>query len=73
MQEQIQTSGVHLPFEIDKDIHTIISENEDDDSPFMKLMREEPEASTSKTNGLKISPHDYAVLLITGIQVCICL
>ena len=38
MQKQIQTSGVHLPSEIVKDIHTIMSENEDDASPFMKLM-----------------------------------
>ena len=38
VQEQIQTSGVHLPSEIVKDIHTIMSENEDGASPLMKLM-----------------------------------
>ena len=56
MQEQIQASGVHLPSEIVKDIHTIMSENEDDASPFMKLMWEEQTQALQKQKVSRCHP-----------------
>ena len=56
MQEQIQTSGVHLPSEIVKDIHTIMSENEDDASPLMKLLWEEQKQALQKQKVSRYHP-----------------
>ena len=56
MQEQIQTSGVHLPSEIVKDIHTIMSKSEDDASPFVKLMWEEQKQALQKQKVSRYHP-----------------
>ena len=60
MLEQIQTSGVLLPSEIVKDIHKIMSENEDDASPFMKLMWEEQKQPLQKQ---KVSSYHPMIIL----------
>ena len=56
MQGHIQTSGVHLPSEIVKAIYTIMSENEDDASPFMKLIWEEQKQAVQKQKVSRYHP-----------------
>lgn len=58
---QIQTKGVHLSSDVVEDIHSIMTANEKDVSPFMKLMWEEQKHALQKQ---KVSRYHPMIILM---------